>query len=82
MFNFYCPGCIAPGSLSAAAGLVAPETRLLNESSAAGWVNYLRDNLDSGVGQFNATVNGAVLNRCADRLRPGVGRSDSDRRIF
>ena len=34
VFNFYCRGCIAPGSLSAAAGLVAPEMRLLNESSA------------------------------------------------
>ena len=63
VFNFYRPGYIAPGSLSAAAGLVAPEMQLLNESSAAGWVNYMRDNLNSGVGQFNGTVNGAVLNR-------------------
>ena len=63
VFNFYRPGYIAPGSLSAAAGLVAPEMQLLNESSAAGWVNYMRDNLNGGVGQTNGTVNGAVLNR-------------------
>jgi hypothetical protein len=63
VFNFYRPGYIAPGSLSAAAGMVAPEMQLLNESSVAGWVNTMRDNLNSGVGQNNGTVNGVVLNR-------------------
>ncbi len=63
VFNFYRPGYIAPGSQSAAAGLVAPEMQLLNESSAAGWVNYMRDNLSLGVGQNNGTVGGVVLNR-------------------
>jgi uncharacterized protein (DUF1800 family) len=63
VFNFYRPGYVAPGTQSAAAGLVAPELQLQNESSASGWVNYMRDNLSSGVGQFNGTVNGVVLNR-------------------
>ena len=63
VFNFYRPGYIAPGSLSAAAGMVAPEMQLLNESSVAGWVNFMRDNLNAGVGQNNGTVNGVVLNR-------------------
>ena len=63
VFNFYRPGYTAPGSLSAAAGMVAPEMQLLNESSVAGWVNHMRDNLNSGVGQSNGTVNGVVLNR-------------------
>jgi uncharacterized protein (DUF1800 family) len=63
VFNFYRPGYVAPGSQSAAAGLVAPELQLQNESSASGWVNFMRDNLSSGVGQFNGTVNGVVLNR-------------------
>jgi uncharacterized protein (DUF1800 family) len=63
VFNFYRPGYVAPGSQSAAAGLVAPEMQLLNESSASGWVNYMRDNLNSGVGQSNGTVNGVVFNR-------------------
>ena len=63
VFNFYRPGYSAPGSLSAAAGMVAPEMQLLNESSVAGWVNHMRDNLNSGVGQNNGTVNGVVLNR-------------------
>ena len=63
VFNFYRPGYVAPGSLSAAAGLVAPELQLDNESSASGWVNFMRDNITSGVGLYNGTVNGVVLNR-------------------
>ncbi len=63
VFNFYRPGYVAPGTQAAAAGLVAPEMQLLNETSAAGWVNYMRDNLTAGVGQTNGTVNGVVLNR-------------------
>jgi uncharacterized protein (DUF1800 family) len=63
VFNFYRPGYVAPGTKSAAAGLVAPELQLQNESSAAGWVNFMRDNLSQGVGQTNGTVNGVVLNR-------------------
>ena len=63
VFNFYRPGYVAPGTRFAAAGLVAPEMQILNESSAAGWVNYMRDNLNSGVGQFNGTVGTTVFNR-------------------
>jgi uncharacterized protein (DUF1800 family) len=63
VFNFYRPGYVAPGTQSAAAGLVVPELQLQNESSASGWVNFMRDNLSSGVGQFNGTVNGVALNR-------------------
>ena len=63
VFNFYRPGYVAPGSVTAAAGLVAPEMQLLNETSVSGWVNYMRDNLTSGVGAFNGTVGTLVLNR-------------------
>lgn len=63
VFNFYRPGYVAPGTQTAAAGLVAPEMQLLNESSVSGWVNFMRDNLSSGVGQSNGTINGVVLNR-------------------
>lgn len=51
VFNFYRPGFVAPGTQTAAAGLVAPEMQLLGETSAAGWVNYTRDGLASGFGQ-------------------------------
>ena len=63
VFNFYRPGYVAPGSRSAAAGLVAPELQLLNETSASGWVNTMRDNIASGVGQNNGTIGTVVFNR-------------------
>ena len=63
VFNFYRPGYVAPGTQTAAAGMVAPEMQLLNETSVSGWVNFMRDNLGSGVGLSNGTVNGVVLNR-------------------
>ena len=63
VFNFYRPGYVAPGSVTSAAGMVAPEMQLLNETSVSGWVNYMRDNLTAGVGAFNGTVGTVVLNR-------------------
>ena len=63
VFNFYRPGYVAPGTQTAAAGLVSPEMQLFNETSVSGWVNFMRDNLSSGVGQFNGTVANVALNR-------------------
>ena len=63
VFNFYRPGFVAPGTQSAARGLVAPELQIVSESSVAGYVNFMRDNIASGVGASNGTVNGVVLNR-------------------
>ena len=63
VFNFYRPGYVAPGTAAAAAGLVAPELQIAHETSVAAWVNYMRDNVASGVGATNGTVGGVVLNR-------------------
>jgi len=63
VFNFYRPGYVAPGTAAATAGLVAPEMQISHETSVAAWVNAMRDNVGSGVGQFNGTVAGVVLNR-------------------
>ena len=41
VFNFYRPGYVAPGSLSAAQGLVAPELQISNASSTPGYMNLL-----------------------------------------
>jgi uncharacterized protein (DUF1800 family) len=71
VFNFYRPGFVAPGTQSAALGLVAPELQIVSETSAAGYVNFMRDNISSGVGQTNGTVNGVALNR--RDLRPDYG---------
>ena len=42
---------------------MSPELQITHETSVAAWVNYMRDNLTSGVGATNGTVNGVVLNR-------------------
>ncbi len=53
VFNFYRPGYVAPGTQSAARGLLAPELQIAHETSAAGIVNYLRDAVAQGVGSSN-----------------------------
>ncbi len=63
VFNFFRPGYVPPGTATAAAGLVAPEMQLVNETSVSGWVNCMRDNLSSGVGQYNGTIGTTTFNR-------------------
>jgi uncharacterized protein (DUF1800 family) len=63
VFNFWRPGYVPPGTEAAKASLAVPEMQLASETSAAGYVNYMRDGVGSGVGAFNGTVNGVVLNR-------------------
>ncbi len=63
VFNFYRPGYVPPGTEAAKAGLVVPEMQLAQETSAAGYVNYMRDNVNSGVGAWNGTVGGVLRNR-------------------
>lgn len=50
VFNFYRPGYVAPGTQSAARQLVAPELQIVNETSVAGYVNFMRDSISHGVG--------------------------------
>ena len=63
VFNFYRPGYVPPGTEAAKAGLAVPEMQLAQETTAAGYVNYMRDNINSGVGAYNGTINGVVFNR-------------------
>jgi hypothetical protein len=53
VFNYYRPGYVAPGTASAARGLATPELQLAHETSAAGYVNYMRDAVSQGVGASN-----------------------------
>ena len=54
VFNFYRPGYVAPGTQAAAASLVVPEMQIVHETTVAGYVNYMRDNVSAGVGTFGA----------------------------
>lgn len=48
VFNFYRPGYMPPGL--AGTGLVSPEFQIQHESSAAGYVNYMRQTVHFGTG--------------------------------
>ena len=63
VFNFYRPGYVAPGTGAASRSLQSPEMQIAHETTAAGYVNYMRDNIGSGVGSFNGTVGAVVRNR-------------------
>ena len=63
VFNFFRPGYVPPGTEAAKAGLAVPEMQLAQETTAAGYVNFMRDNVDYGVGNYNGTVAGVVRNR-------------------
>lgn len=51
VFNFFRPGYMMPGSKSAAAGLLTPELQIANETSAAGYVNFLAQFMWAGTGR-------------------------------
>lgn len=64
VFNFFRPGFVAPGSLSAARGLVVPELQIANETSVAGYANNMGTLLTYGQGtipNFGAGVSGVKL---------------------
>ncbi len=50
VFNFYRPGYVPPNTAIAAAGLVAPEFQITGETSVAGYLNFMRTAVNSGVG--------------------------------
>ena len=43
VFNFYRPGFVAPGTESAAAGLVAPELQITTAASVTGYANFITE---------------------------------------
>ncbi len=50
VFNFFRPGYIPPNSRVGTAGLTAPEAQIINETSIAGYLNYMRGVVTSGIG--------------------------------
>lgn len=50
VFNFFRPGYVPPGSATARANLKSPEMQIVHETSAASYVNYMRDVIWAGVG--------------------------------
>ncbi|MDE3009641.1 MAG: DUF1800 domain-containing protein [Pseudomonadota bacterium] len=54
VFNFFAPDYTPPGTTLAAAGLVAPELQLLDETSVAGYLNWMQHVIVSGAGDVTA----------------------------
>ncbi|MEP2735902.1 MAG: DUF1800 domain-containing protein [Erythrobacter sp.] len=48
VFNFFRPGYSPAGTQSADMGLVAPEFQIVNETSVAGYVNFMERSIDGG----------------------------------
>ncbi len=49
VFNFFRPGYVPPGTVLAESGATAPEFQIVNESSAAQWVNALENVVYNGM---------------------------------
>jgi uncharacterized protein (DUF1800 family) len=50
VFNFFRPGYVPPNSRVGDAGLVAPEAQITTETSVAGYLNFMRTVINTGVG--------------------------------
>ena len=73
VFNFFRPGYVPPNSAIAAAGLVAPEFQITNESSVVGYVNYMQR-------AVSATASGDVKADYTRLLALGRRRDGAGRR--
>jgi uncharacterized protein (DUF1800 family) len=70
VFNFYRPGYVPPKTAIAAAGLVAPEFQIHNESSTVSYLNYLSDWVGDKFGYGAIVPNySALLPLAADAVR-------------
>ena len=52
VFNFFRPGYVPPNSLLGSNGITAPEFQLCNESTVAGYLNYMQSVIVNGVGEL------------------------------
>jgi uncharacterized protein (DUF1800 family) len=57
VFNFYRPGYVNAGGVTAANGLVAPEMQITTETSVAGYANFMMGIVQRGVGLKGLTGN-------------------------
>ncbi len=55
VFNFFRPGYVPPSTALATSGLVAPEFQLTNESTVAGYLNFMLGCIKAG---YNSNIGG------------------------
>jgi uncharacterized protein (DUF1800 family) len=68
VFNFYRPGYIPTNSNIGNAGLVSPEMQITNETTVAGYLNYMRNVIPSGVGVSVGGIRDVQPNYAAELL--------------
>ena len=61
VFNFFRPGYILSGTTTLAAGAVVPEFQLVNESSVAGYLNFMQTTIDTGITYYDSASNSNIL---------------------
>jgi uncharacterized protein (DUF1800 family) len=69
VFNFFRPGYVPPNTVVAAAGLVAPEFQLTDESSVVSYANFMLRTLDGVAGAGIALSYADWLGMAADAPR-------------
>ncbi|MBI5333902.1 MAG: DUF1800 domain-containing protein [Burkholderiales bacterium] len=52
VFNFYRPGYVPAGTQAGSRGMVVPEMQIANETSMAGYVNFMTSGIVHGFGQW------------------------------
>ena len=57
VFNFFRPGYVPPGNELAANQVTAPEFQLCNESTVAGYLNYLQGVIANGIASGDVAAN-------------------------
>ncbi|MDR7295279.1 uncharacterized protein (DUF1800 family) [Pelomonas aquatica] len=55
VFNFFRPGYVPPGSTLGSNAVTAPEFQLCNESTVAGYLNFLQTAIANGIGEVKAS---------------------------
>jgi len=59
VFNFFRPGYVPPNTQAGGLNLSVPEMQITNETTVAGYANYMRSAVQSGVGLNGADRNAA-----------------------
>jgi uncharacterized protein (DUF1800 family) len=57
VFNFFRPGYVPPGNELAANGITAPEFQLVNESTVAGYLNFMQSAIQNGFNSGDVVAN-------------------------
>ena len=80
VFNFFRPGYVPPNSTLGSNAVTSPEFQLCNESTVAGYLNFMQTAIASGVGEVKASYTAelalatdatALVNDLALRLAAG-----------